>query len=100
MFINILIKQGEVMKSAIEKLYFGETAQEGFEMTKEWKRLNEKCKEVFDEFYKSLNEEQKKQYEQIFDYESVQASEELRQAYGKGFKLGLALAAESFLVDD
>lgn len=87
------------MKSAIEKLYFGETHHEYFEMTEEWIRLGEKCKEVYEEFYKSLNEKQKEQYNQIFEYESGQASEELLQAYGKGFKLGLALAAEAFLVD-
>ena len=85
------------MKTAIEMLYFGETHHEYFEMTDEWKRLNEKCKEVFDEFYDSLNEKQKEQYNQIFDYESGQLSEELLQAYGKGFKLGLALAAESLV---
>ena len=83
------------MKTAIEKLYFGETHHEYFEMTDEWQRLNAKCKVVYEEFYKSLNEKQKEQYDKIYDYESGQLSEELLQAYSKGFKLGLALAAES-----
>ena len=88
------------MKSAIEMLYFGETHHEYFEMTEEWKRLNEKCKEVYEEFYNSLNEKQKEQYNQIFHYESGQLSEELLQAYSKGFKLGLTLAAESIFKED
>jgi len=85
------------MKSAIEKIFFGETDNQNVPVTEEWKRLSGKCLEIFDGFYESLNEEQKRQYDEIFDYQSGQESETVLQFYKEGFKLGLALAAEAFL---
>lgn len=49
------------------------------------------------EFYPSLNEKQKQQYEEMAEYESSQEAEVVRQSYKEGFKLGLALAAESII---
>jgi len=84
------------MKSAIEKIYYGETDNQNVSVTQEWKRLAEKCSEIFNGFYASLNEEQKRQYDEIFDYQSGQESETVLQFYKEGFKLGLAIAIETF----
>ena len=84
------------MKSAIEKIYKGETHYENIPVTEEWKRLADESLKVYEKFYPSLTEEQKKQYDEIYDYESGQEAEIAKRYYEEGFKLGLALAAEVF----
>lgn len=77
-------------------IYYGKTNCQKFEMTEEWKKLNEQSKEIDEKFSESLNEEQKRLYDEIFEYEGKQYSEELLQSYKEGFKLGLTLALEVF----
>lgn len=85
------------MKSAIEKLFYGEINHSDIPVTEEWKRLADKSLKVYKEFYTSLTEKQKKQFDNIYDYEIGQQAEALLQHYKAGFKLGLTLAAEVFL---
>lgn len=85
------------MKSAIEKIYYGKANSQNIPVTEEWKRLAAKCLKIYEEFYPSLNEKQKQQYEEMAEYESSQEAEVVRQSYKEGFKLGLALAAESII---
>ena len=54
------------MKSAIEKIYKGETSYQDIAVTEEWKRLAEKSLKIYERFYPSLTEEQKKQYDEIY----------------------------------
>ena len=86
------------MKSAIKKIYYGESCYQLFGQTKKWEKLREKSKEIFEKFEESLTEEQKRLYEELFEYECGQSSEELLQSYKEGFKLGLTLALEVFSV--
>ncbi len=83
------------MKSAIKKIYYGESCYQLFGQTE---KLREKSKEIFEKFEESLTEEQKRLYEELFEYECGQSSEELLQSYKEGFKLGLTLAVEVFSV--
>ncbi len=85
------------MKSAIEKIYYGETDSQNVPVTEEWKRLSKKVKEIYDGFYSSLSEKQKEQYDEIFNCQSGKESEVALKLYKEGFKLGLALGAEAFL---
>lgn len=82
------------MKSAIEKIYYGETHYENIPVTEEWKRLAAESLKVYEKFYPSLTEEQKKQFDELFDYESEQEGEIARRFYEEGFKLGFMLAME------
>ena len=84
------------MKSAIEKIYRGETDSQNFGVTDEWKKLADKGMKIYEKFYAGLTEEQKHQYEEIFFYESGQEAEVALQCYEEGFKLGLQLGAEVF----
>ena len=85
------------MKSAIEKIYFGEADREEIPATEEWKRLADEGLKVYEKFYPSLTEEQKKQFDEIYEYESGQEAEMILQYYKEGFKLGLMLAVEAAL---
>lgn len=82
------------MKSAIEKIYKGETHYENIPVTEEWKRLADESLKVYEKFYPSLTEEQKKQYDELYYYESGQEAEVARRFYEEGFKLGFMLAME------
>ena len=84
------------MKTAIEKIYSGDTDQQNYEMTKEWKRLAGEALKIYEKFYASLTEEQKKQFEDINHYEGGQEAEVALQCYQEGFKLGLQLGLEVF----
>ena len=84
------------MKTAIEKIYSGDTDHQNFEMTEEWKRLASKGLKIYEEFYASLTEKQKKQFDEIYHNESGQEAEVALQCYEEGFKLGLKLGAEVF----
>ena len=84
------------MKTAIDKIYSGDTDHQNFEMTDEWKRLAGEALKTYEVFYASLNEEQKKQFDEIFHYEGGQEAEVALQCYKEGFKLGLKLGAEVF----
>ena len=86
------------MKSAIKKIYYGESCYQLKKKKKKWEKLREKSKEIFEKFEESLTEEQKRLYEELFEYECGQSSEELLQSYKEGFKLGLTLALEVFSV--
>lgn len=85
------------MKSAIEKIYFGETNYQDIPVTQEWKSLADKGLKVYEKFFASLTEEQKNQFDDIYFYLGGQESEVARQCYKEGFKLGLALAVEALL---
>ena len=54
------------MKRAIEKIYKGETSYQDIAVTEEWKRLAEKSLKIYERFYPSLTEEQKKQYDELY----------------------------------
>ena len=82
------------MKSVIEKIYKGETSYQNIPVTEEWKRLAEKSLKIYEKFYPGLTEEQKKQFNEIYDYESGQEAEVARRFYEEGFKLGFMLAME------
>ena len=82
------------MKSVIEKIYKGETSYQDIAVTEEWKRLAEKSLKIYERFYPSLTEEQKKQYDELYYYESGQEAEVARRFYEEGFKLGFMLAME------
>ena len=84
------------MKTAIEKIFSGDTNHQNYEMTNEWKRLASEVLKIYHDFYESLTEEQKKQYDEIFHYESGQEAEVALQCYEEGFKLGLQLGLEVF----
>lgn len=85
------------MKSAIEKIYRGDTNSQDFEMTDEWKRLANEALKIYKGFYASLTEEQKKQLDEINLCEGGQEAEVALQCYREGFKLGLQLGIEAFL---
>lgn len=84
------------MKSAIEKIFRGDTNSQDFEMTDEWKRLASEALKIYKGFYASLTEEQKKQLDEINHCEGGQEAEVALQCYKEGFKLGLQLGAEIF----
>ncbi len=84
------------MKSAIEMMLNGETHCDNIKVTDEWKRLANKALSLYDAFYPSLTDEQKKQFDELYEYEAGQADEAETQHYKTGFKLGFLLAAEIF----
>lgn len=85
------------MKSAIEKIFYGETNSQDMRVTEEYHRLSEKGSKIYGELYAALNDGQKEQLEEIYSCLSGQESEAVLQHFKEGFKLGFTLATEAFL---
>ncbi|MDE7083021.1 MAG: hypothetical protein K2O89_04890 [Clostridia bacterium] len=85
------------MKSAIEKIFFGETDSLNLPVTKEWKKIAEQSSAVSDEFFESLDDKQKEQYNELYNYQGKQEADRILQIYKEGFKLGLMLAVETIM---
>jgi len=84
------------MKSAIDMMLDGETHVDNIKVTDEWKRLANKALSLYNKFYPSLTDEQKKQFDELHDYDAGQTGESEIQHYKAGFKFGFLLAAEIF----
>ncbi|MDE7083347.1 MAG: hypothetical protein K2O89_06580 [Clostridia bacterium] len=85
------------MRTAIENIYYGTANKELFSISNEYKIISERVNKLQKDFYASLNEEQKKLYDQINDLQLSQHSQTFLQNFKEGFKLGLSLAAEAIL---
>ena len=85
------------MKSAIEKIYLGKTNCEHIPLPDNYNEYQKTINSIFNNFYESLNDKQKKQYTEMVELELAQQSEVLLGHYKEGFKFGLMLAAESAL---
>lgn len=85
------------MKTAIEKIYCDEVEAQSIPDTKEWKRLYNKEQEIYEVFYASLTEEQKKQCDRMSECKNAMECEVMMQYFREGFKFGLKVGAEAFL---
>lgn len=85
------------MKTALEKIYYDEVEAQNIPDTKEWIRLYNKQHAIYEVFYASLTEEQKKQCDEMSKYKSEMECEVMLQYYKEGFKFGLKVGAEAFL---
>lgn len=74
---NNLVESGEVLKNS-----------------KEYKKLSAKASDIYEEFDKSMNEEQRKKLSDLWDTEASSEYETGLAYYKAGFKAGLLLAFE------
>lgn len=86
--------------SIIEDLYHGgRGSYENIKQSEEYKRLSAELAKKEEELDKGLNEQQKELYKEI-DYLQMGVECEAALTYYKeGFKTGILLAMEAFLVD-
>lgn len=86
------------MQSIIEEILNGNCGQaEKMDYGEEYKRLCNKGLEIYNKFYPTLTNEQKKQFDEIYEAESGQSAEAELVFYTKGFKTGFLIAVECFM---
>ncbi|MDE7082081.1 MAG: hypothetical protein K2O89_00030 [Clostridia bacterium] len=82
------------MKSAIETIFYDDVDATNIPISKELRRVQEKAFKIYEVLYESFTEEQKKQYDEMWDYESERDAEISLQYFKKGFKIGFKLALD------
>lgn len=87
------------MKSAIEKIFYGETNSQDMRVTEEYHRLSEKGSKIYGELYAALNDGQKEQLEEIYSCLSGQESKPYYNTLKRGSSLGLRLPPKRFWVN-
>ena len=85
--------------STIEDIFYnGRGYYENIPVSEGYKKQIKKCADLSDELSKELNGEQKKLLTELISGQGGQEAESGITHFAEGFKLGLALAAESFLL--
>lgn len=85
------------MQSIIEEIFYGRRGQsENIELGEEYHKLGGEGLEIYNKFYPTLTEEQKKMFDDIFWTEAGQEAENVRIHYVEGFKIGFLIAVECF----
>lgn len=84
------------MKTAIKQILSGETNGEYIKLTEEYNKLSNDSLKIYEKFYGSLTEKQKKQFDDLFELECEMHAEMEDEYYKQGLTLGLRLGAEVF----
>jgi hypothetical protein len=85
------------MKSTINNVYGWKENTNCVTVSKECKTIENEASKIFNELLDSFNEEQKHKYIAYEEFQNILHAEAMRNNFKEGFKLGLALAAESLL---
>lgn len=91
------ISEGKIMKSAIEKIYFGKAQCERVKSSEDYSKFLSVFYEKYDYIKKILSEEQKPLFEEIIDLRGELEAESNTDAFKYGFKLGIAVGIETAL---
>lgn len=84
------------MKTAIKKIYYGESSIKFMETTAEYKRLSSKSLKIYDALREQLTKEQKQMLEDLLEFDGLSHDIMVHEYYKAGFKMGLSLGVEVF----
>lgn len=85
------------MKSTINNVYIWKENANCITVPKECKTIENEASKIFNELFDSFTEVQKHKYIAYEEFQNKLHAEAMRNNFKEGFKLGLALAAESLL---
>lgn len=84
------------MKSVISEMFDGEKYKtENLARSEEYKKMQKAATDVYENFLNSLDEHQKKAFEEVLDNMFGLEAERSKTGFEEGFKLGLKVAFEA-----
>lgn len=84
------------MKTAIEKIVYGETQCQNFQLPKKFNDYSAESIKVYEKLIETLDDSQKEQLEKFLELEGESSTVLENLYYQEGFKLGLQIGVETF----